>query len=123
VDGVAVVRTPAPIPVHQDQEREQPFLVPRRTEEFQDRIERHCTRGAHQSAQLGNPNPEKSIALPVLPRPGLEKPLEDSGGVPVAQRCESASQILQIRHGFLDHPGSPPESVGARHLPAVPGVG
>src|SRR5262245_48184802 len=61
-------------PAHQDQEREEPFLMPGRGEQPLDLRKLHLVGGPRLPAQRRNRDSEKPVALAVLAWPCLEEP-------------------------------------------------
>ena len=79
---VRVAASPTFVLAHQQQQREQPFLVPRRLEQPGHGRERCILESAYQLAQLRHANAEKPVARAILARAGLEEALRrarDSG--------------------------------------------
>jgi len=83
VREVSEVETKDPFPLgafttlesaHENQEREEPFLVPARSEKPPDFRKLQRVEASRLLAQRRNRDSEKPVALAVLARPGLEEP-------------------------------------------------
>ncbi|MQA92865.1 MAG: hypothetical protein GEU90_22020 [Gemmatimonas sp.] len=103
VERFSFTRAAATVPVDQQQQGEEPLLMPWRAEKLKYRLQRQYSRGVNQSPELRNADSEEAVALAVLARASLEEPLEDCGSFRVAERLELTSKIGQIgyrTHGF-----------------------
>ena len=94
VDAFARLGGSAPVLLDQDQERQQPLLVPRRSEVVDHRVEEQRAVRAGEGAELRDADAEEAVALAVLARARLEEALRVGGDHRIAQGLERPADVL-----------------------------